>query len=66
MRMKRNTTPSAAAFIACEECQREYEDQIEMLEMRLSNEHPGWSMVRLHDRALIEHGKGARVQEGAS
>lgn len=57
------TAPNPAHFTPCYACQREHEDQIELLEMRLSNQHPNWSMVRLHDRAVIEYGKGARVKE---
>lgn len=50
-------------FIPCDECRRAREDQLELLEMRLSNEHPDWSMTRLKWRAIIEYAKGVRVQE---
>lgn len=50
-------------FAPCQACREEREDQLELLEMRLSNEHPDWSMTRLKYRADIEYRKGARVQE---
>jgi hypothetical protein len=53
-------------FTPCPECRREHEDQLELLEMLLSNEHPTWSRVRLKWRAIIEYAKGVRVQERAS
>jgi hypothetical protein len=55
------TQPS---FTPCESCRREHRDQIELLEQRLSREHPRWSRVRVRARAAVEYAKGVREGKG--